>query len=351
MLTTPSARPLGFAIVGLGMIADFHAQAIAQVSGARLCGVMSRDRAKGDAFAAKHGVAFVTTDLDELLRRPEIDVVCITTPAGAHLEPALAAIQAGKHLVIEKPIEITTERADRILDAAAAAGVKIAAIFQGRFGQGARTLKAALDAGRFGRMVLASADIKWHRQPAYYTGYRGTWELDGGGVLINQAIHGVDLLLWFAGLPTEVFCHATRRLHTGIQAEDTLSASLRFASGALGTIEASTALWPGWQRRIEICGENGSASLEDDHLARWDFRTAQPEDAVIQRAKDDAALGSGSSAPNAINFEGHRRQIQDLVDAIRERRPVAIDGREARKPVAVIRALYASAQGGRPVTL
>jgi predicted dehydrogenase len=349
MSPSATARPLGFALVGLGMIADFHAQAMARVNGARLVGVMSRDRTKGDAFAAKHGVPFVTTDLDELLARADVDVVCITTPAGAHLAPALAAICAGKHLVIEKPIEITTQRADEILQAANAAGVKLAAIFQGRFGEGARTVKAALDAGRFGRIVLASAYVKWHRKPEYYTGYRGTWELDGGGVLLNQAIHAVDLLVWFAGMPAKVFCHATRRVHTGIEAEDTASASLHFASGALGTIEASTALWPGWQRRIEICGEHGSVSLEDDHIARWEFREPRPEDAAILAAKDRAALGSGASAPNAISVEGHRRQIEDLVEAIRHDRPVAIDGAEARKSVAVIRALYASAARGVPV--
>ncbi len=351
MNATASPRRLGFAIVGLGMIADFHAQAIAKVNGAQLVGVMSRDPVKARAFAAKHQVPFTTTSVDELLARPEVDVVCITTPAGAHLDPALAAIRAGKHLVIEKPIEITTERVDEILRAADAAAVKVAAIFQGRFGDGARTVKAALDAGRFGRIVLASAYVKWHRTAQYYTGYRGSPDLDGGGVLLNQAIHAVDLLLWFAGMPTEVFCYATRRVHTEIQSEDTVSGTLRFANGALGVVEASTAAWPGWQRRIEICGEHGSVSLEDDHIARWEFSPARPEDATLRSAKDTAALGTGASAPNAINFEGHRRQIQDLVDAIREQRPVAIDGWEARKPVAVIRALYASAQRGGPVKL
>jgi predicted dehydrogenase len=325
------------------MIADFHAQAIAQTNGARLVGVASRSADKATAFAAKHGVPFTTTGIGELVARPEVDVVCITTPAGAHLEPALAAIRAGKHLVLEKPIEISTERGDQILRAGDAAGIKIAAIFQGRFGQGARTVKAALDAGRFGRIVLASADIKWHRTSQYYTGYRGTLDLDGGGVLLNQAIHGIDLLLWFAGMPTEVSCFAARRVYAGIQGEDTASATLKFASGALGGIQASTALWPGWQRRIEICGEHGSVSLEDDHIARWDFRESRPEDAGIRAAEDRGALGTGASAPNAISVEGHRRQIQDLVDAIRANRPVAIDGWEARKAVAVIRALYASA--------
>jgi predicted dehydrogenase len=199
--------------------------------------------------------------------------------------------------------------------------------------------------------VLASAYVKWHRSTTYYTGWKGSLKLDGGGALINQAIHGIDLLQWFAGMPAEVFSWNTRRVHTAIEAEDTATASLRYPGGALGTIETTTAAWPGWQRRIELCGELGSAALEDDHITRWDFRTAAPGDEAIRAQKDSAALGSGASEPGAISFEGHRRQIQDLIEAVRENRPVAIDGHEARKAVALIRGLYASAERGVPVTL
>ncbi len=349
-LPTPPAA-LGFGIVGVGMIADFHAQAIAHTHGGRLVGVATRNADNARAFAQKHGVAFATTSVEELVARRDIDVVCITTPSGAHLEPALVAIRAGKHVVVEKPIEITTERADEMLRAAAAAGVMVTPIFQARFTEGARTLKAALVAGRFGRLVLASAYVKWHRSREYYTGWKGTLALDGGGALINQAIHAIDLLQWFAGLPAEVFCWKTRRVYEHIEAEDTASATLRFAQGALGTIEATTATRPGWARRIEICGEHGSAVLDGDHLARWDFATAAAGDEAIRAPHDATALGSGATAPNAISFEGHRRQIQDLIDAVRERRPVAIDGQEARKAVALIRALYLSAERGAPVKL
>ena len=248
-------------------------------------------------------------------------------------------------------MEITTERADAIIDAARLAGVRVAPIFQARFGTGAQAVKQALDQGRFGRLVLASAAVKWHRTAAYYSGWKGTLALDGGGALINQAIHAVDLLQWFAGMPSEVFCFKTRRVHTGIEAEDTASATLRFASGALGTIEATTALYPGWQRRLEICGENGSVMLEDDQITRWDFREPHPEDDAIRTAKDSVSLGSGASAPNAINFAGHQRQIQDLVDALREGRPAALDAKEGRKAVALIRALYTSAETGQLVKL
>lgn len=347
---TPSS-PLGFGIIGVGMIADFHAQAIAHSSGGKLVGVATRNAENARAFAAKHNVPFATTSVDELVARPDIHVVCITTPSGAHLEPALAAIRAGKHLVVEKPIEITTERADEMLRAADAAGVKIAPIFQARFGDGARTLKAAIDAGRFGRLVLASAYVKWHRGPGYYTGWKGTLKLDGGGALINQGIHGIDLLQWFAGMPAEVFSWNTKRVYSHIEAEDTATAALKFSNGALGTIEACTAAWPGWERRIEICGENGSARLEDDRLDKWEFRDVQPGDEAIRAAKLDPNMKSGAGAPNAITHHGHLRQIQDLIDALGENRPVAIDGHEARKAVALIRGLYASARSGAPVKL
>ena len=346
-----SLSPLGFGIVGVGMIAEFHAQALAQVQGAKLVGVASRNLANARAFAQKHAAPLATASVAELVARPDIDVVCITTPSGAHLEPALLAIHAGKHLVVEKPIEITTERIDALLRAAEAKGVKVAPIFQARFGQGASHIKAALDQGRFGRLVLASAYVKWHRPASYYTGWKGTLALDGGGALINQGIHAIDLLQWFASMPAELFCFKTRRVHTAIEAEDTASAALKFSSGALGVIEASTALYPGWQRRLELCGEHGSVVLEDDHIARWEFREARAGDDALRSAKDAAAFGSGASAPNAISAVGHQYQIQNLVDAIRTGAALAVDGAEARKAVALVRALYDSSRRGTPVIL
>lgn len=344
-------RPLGFGLVGLGMIAEFHAQAIAQVPGAQVLGLATRDPDKAAAFAAKHRVPFHTTDIAALVGRPDIDVVCITTPSGAHLEAALAAIRAGKHVVIEKPIEIDLARTDQILAAADKAGVRLAPIFQGRFGDGARTVQAAVAAGRLGRLVLASNYVKWHRTAQYYTPPRGLRANDGGGAVINQAIHGLDLLLWFAGLPSEVFAWQAKRVHTTIEVEDTAVAALKFPNGALGAFEASTALWPGWSRRHELCGENGSIVLEDDRIVRWEFRDALPGDAAIRVAGQTNALGSGASDPKAISTEGHRRQLQDLVDAIREQRPHALDGPEGRKAVALVNAIYASARSGAPVRL
>ena len=347
-----SSAPLGFGILGLGLIADFHARAIAAAAGARLVAVCGRSPEKTQALAATHGADFATTDFSAFLAHPGLDVVCITTPSGAHLEPALAAARAGKHLVIEKPIEITLPRIDELLAATTAAGVTLMPIFQSRFGSGARTVKAAVAAGRLGRLSLASAYVKWQRTPGYYAdSWHGTFALDGGGALMNQGIHAVDLLQWFAGLPADVFSRNTRRVHLGIEVEDTAVASLRFPCGALGTIEATTAAYPGWARRIELCGENGSIVLEDDRILRWDFRTPQPEDAAILAAKPDDSMRAGASAPGAMSHEGHFRQIENLVAALRHGASLAVDGPEARKAVALILALYRSAQSGQPVAL
>jgi predicted dehydrogenase len=290
---------LGFGLIGAGAIADFHAQAVAASTGGRLIGVASRRRITAEAFARQHAIGFATDDVNELLRQPGLDAVCITTPSALHLEPALQAIRAGKHLMIEKPIEATVEGTDHILREAEKAGVRIGSIFQARFGGAARAVKAAVEAGRFGRMVLASCYVKWNRSTEYYSGWKGKLSEDGGGALINQAIHGVDLLQWFAGMPSEVFAWTTRRVHR-IESEDTCVAAVKFGSGAFGTIEASTALWPGFARRVELCGENGSVVMEDDDIVRWEFRTPQPEDARMLATGESASMGSGAAAPMNI---------------------------------------------------
>ncbi len=351
-MNTPSrpGAPVGFAIVGTGMIAGFHARAIARTHGARLVGVVSRSPEKGRAFAEEHGALAVAASVEEICQRPDVLAVAVTTPSGAHLEPALAAIAAGRHVVVEKPLETTPARANRIILAAQAAGVKIAGIFQGRFGSGARRVKAALDAGRFGRLGIVNASVKWYRSAEYYTTpWKGRWDLDGGGALMNQAIHAVDLLQWFAGMPVEVHGFIARRVHAGIEADDTTVASLRFADGTLGTIEASTAVWPGWSRRIELCGERGSVCLEEDEITRWEFSDALPEDGAVRASSNRQSLGSGASAAAGISLTGHLRQIEDFVAAIAENRPPAIDGRACRNAVALVHAIYQSAQCGAPV--
>lgn len=352
-MATPSGT-IGVGLVGVGMIANYHALAIKALAGKhdiRVAGALDCRLDSARQFAEKHAVPFHTDDPAAFFARPDIHVVCITTPSGAHLEPALQAIRAGKHLIVEKPLEITVERVDALLDAAAEAGVKVAAIFQARLSSGARALKQAIDAGRFGRLCLCSAYVKWHRSAAYYTGWKGTLALDGGGAVMNQAIHAVDLLQWFAGMPEEVFAWKTRRVHLGIEAEDTACASLRFANGALGSLEATTAAYPGWERRIEICGEFGSAAIEDDRIVHWEFREARDEDAALLASSATSASGSGAGAPDQISFAGHQLQIEDMVRALRHDTPLEIEGRQARNTVALVRAVYESAECGLPVRL
>ncbi len=344
-------KSIRFGLVGTGAIAPFHARAIQSVAGAELVGVTSRTLDNARKFAEEHRIPFVAPTVEELVQRSDIDAIAITTPSALHRDPALAAIRAGKHLMIEKPIDATVEGTDEILAAAQKAGVLIASIFQARFGDGARALKQAIESGRFGRLVLCSAYVKWHRAPSYYVGWKGKLALDGGGAVINQAIHAVDLLQWFAGMPAEVFAWTTRAVHTSIESEDTSVAALRFPNGAFGTIEASTAIWPGWSRRLEICGELGSAAMEDDDISRWEFRDERQEDAAIRATRESGAMGSGASAPMAIRFEGHLRQFEDFVAAIRENRAPVIDGYEARKAVALVRAIYESAEQGVPIRL
>lgn len=347
-----NSSELGFGIVGTGVVADFHARAIKEARGARLVGCADQVEDRARRFSVKHGVEVMTTRVEDLAVRADIQVICITTPSGAHLEPALVAARAGKHLVVEKPMEVTLERVDALLGAADEAGIRVAAIFQNRFGAGARTVKAAIDAARFGRLVLCSAYVKWHRTEEYYRdSWHGTRALDGGGALMNQGIHGVDLLQWFAGMPAEVCAWTARCVHTGIETEDTVAAALRFPHGALGTIEASTACYPGWARRIEICGENGSAVLEDDQVTRWEFRNPEAGDDGVIRAVADKAPGSGSTAPDSIGYQRHLLQIQDMVDSLKTGRPLAVDGREARKAVALVRAIYDSATSRAPILL
>lgn len=346
-----SNRTVGFGIVGTGAIAEFHAKAIAATEGAELIGVYSRTPAHAQRFAASYPPAVVANSVTELVARPDIHAICITTPSALHREPALEAIRGGKHVMIEKPLDSTVEGIDEILAAAQRAGVWVGSIFQARFGEGARSLKRAVETGRFGRLVLCSAYVKWNRRPEYYTGWKGKLDEDGGGAVINQAIHAIDLLQWFAGMPQEVFAFSTRRVHTQIESEDTACASLRFANGALGCIEASTAVYPGWSRRIEICGEHGCAAMEDDDISRWEFRDSQPEDAQMCAARESGSMGSGASAPMAIKIEGHVRQLQDFVAAIREDRAPLIDAHEARKAVVLVRAIYDSAALGRVVRI
>ncbi len=346
---------LGFAIVGCGMIARFHGRALAEVPGARLVALVSRKPENAKGLAESLGITCPSyTDLTPVLARRDVDVVIVTTPSGAHQEPAVAAAEAGKHVVVEKPLEITLERCDRIIDACDHHGVKLCTIFPSRFGDANQALKAAVDAGRFGRLTLAETTCKWWRPQSYYDegGWKGTQALDGGGALMNQAIHNVDLLSWMMGPVTHISGFTATLAHERIEVEDTAVSCLRFANGALGIIEATTSVYPGLPKTIAVHGDRGTAVIEQDDVLRWDLKPEMPEDRVLrERFAQKSGASGGSSNPAAISHVGHARQLTDFVHAIETGTAPAVDGREGRKAVEIILAIYRSAQTGRTVEL
>jgi predicted dehydrogenase len=340
--------PIGFAIIGTGAIADVHASAIRQNSDARLIATYSRNVAALSAFANRHQCR-AAESLDEIITDPTIGAVCITTPSGAHAEVAVPVLEAGKAVLCEKPLEVSLEAVDRILRAAQAGGGVLAAVFQMRLGRGAQLLKQAIDASRFGRLTLCSAYIKWWRSQSYYDNspWKGTWRLDGGGALMNQGIHAVDLLQWLVGLPEEVSAFFGTLVHPGVEAEDTVAAALRFPHGALGVIEAATSAFPGTDLRLEIIGDHGTAVLVNDRLMRWEFGERLPEDDQICASSNAPVIKGGTSDPMAMTNEGHCRLVDDLVAALREGRTPLISGAEARRAVALVLAIYEAARTGR----
>jgi UDP-N-acetyl-2-amino-2-deoxyglucuronate dehydrogenase len=343
----------GFGIVGCGMIAGFHARAIADLADAHLVACFDTFPASAERLAKETGCR-AYSQLEAMLADKNVEVVTICTPSGAHLEPALAAAAAGKHIVVEKPLEVTVERCDQIIAACDAAGVKLSTIFPSRFHESSQLIKQAVDAGRFGRLTLGSAYVKWFRTQQYYDSgaWRGTWALDGGGALMNQAIHSVDLLSWFMGPVKEISASTATLAHRRIEVEDVAVASLRFANGALGVIEASTAAWPGWLKRIEINGDQGSAVLEEEDLKSWQFAEELPSDeALRERLSAHTKTGGGASDPSAIGHHAHAKQFRDVLEAIQTGRPPAIDGREGRRSVEIITAIYRAAQSGERVVL
>lgn len=344
----------GFAIAGCGMIARFHAKAIADIPGAKIKALVGREKSSAEKLAAELKLEGVvcTSSLDEALRSPGVDALIVTTPSGAHMEPALAAAAAGKHVIVEKPLEITAERCDRIIAACDKAGVKLCTIFPSRFGDANRELKSAIDAGRFGRLTLGETTVKWWRSQEYYDegGWKGTQALDGGGALMNQGIHNVDLLLWMMGPVASVAGFTAMLAHERIEVEDTAVAALRFQSGALGVIQATTSVWPGLAKTIAIHGDAGSVEIEQDDLLRWEFKAAKESDEATRlRFAAKTGASGGSSNPAAISHTGHTRQLADFIEAVRTGRAPLVDGSEGRKAVALIEAIYRSQATGKVV--
>lgn len=343
----------GFGIIGCGMISRFHAKAIADLSNASLVGCWNRTLDSATKLAEETGCKAFDS-LDEMLASPEIDVVTIGTASGAHLDPAVAAANAGKHIIIEKPLEITLERCDQIIEACEKNGVKLATIFPSRFHDSSRLMKEAVESKKFGQLTLGDAYVKWFRSQEYYDSgaWRGTWELDGGGALMNQAIHSVDLLYWLMGPVKSIMAHTATLAHDRIEVEDAATASLQFESGALGVIEATTAAYPGALKKIELHGSTGSATLEEEDLTVWDF--AEPSEAdqkLLEEMSNRTQTGGGAADPAAIGHHGHTALFADTLDAIENNRAPLIDGLEGRKSVEIILAIYESARTGQRVEL
>ncbi|MFD2257833.1 Gfo/Idh/MocA family protein [Luteolibacter algae] len=345
-----------FGIIGAGMIGNFHAKAIQAMEHGELHSVCSLRIESAEKLAGEFG-AKAFTDIDTFLADPELEIVTIGTPSGAHLDPVLAALKAGKHVICEKPLEITTERIDELTAAAKEHGKTLSAILNRRFHPGMDAFKKAADEGRFGKLTSASAYVKWYRDQAYYdsAGWRGTWALDGGGALMNQSIHTVDALLYLAGPVKSVQANAACLAHQRIEVEDIVVAAVEFENGALGVIECSTCTWSkdGHPARVQLSGTDGSVFLADESFEIWEFRDEKPEDAEIRRTlMKGQEAGLGANDPKAINFYQHQRNFEEVVAAIREGRECKTNASEARKAVELIRAIYESAQnGGKKVYL
>ncbi len=344
---------VGFAIIGTGMISRFHARAIEDVRGAKLVACCSQTAKRANQFAEEFGCT-PYHDMAKMLADPAVDAVTIATPSGAHMEPAVAAARAGKHVIVEKPLEITLKRCDRIIRECEKQDVKLGTIFPSRFHDSSVQMRKAIDQKRFGRLTLGDAYIKWFRTQEYYDSgdWRGTWKLDGGGALMNQAIHTVDLLSWLMGPVEEIQAQTAMLAHKRIEVEDVAVATLRFKSGALGVIEATTAAYPGYLKRIELHGSHGTAVLEEEDLKTWDFAKKARGDAAILKAMQKSKSGGGGAAdPSAIGHHGHMLQIRDFVKAIKTDGTPAVDGHEGRKAVEIILAIYKAAQSGKTVKL
>ncbi|HEV3143833.1 MAG TPA: Gfo/Idh/MocA family oxidoreductase [Gemmataceae bacterium] len=345
---------LGFAIVGCGMIARFHVRALQDVPDTNVAALVTRNPAHAEKLLAETQTppCEIYTDLAVALKRRDLDVVIITTPSGAHLEPAVLAAKAGKHVVVEKPLEITPERCDRIIEVCAQNNVKLCTIFPSRFADANMELKKAVDAGRFGRLTLGETTCKWWRSQQYYDegGWKGTKALDGGGALMNQAIHNVDLLLWMMGPVAQISGFTAMLAHERIEVEDTAVACLRFRNGALGVIQATTSVYPGMPKTIAIHGDKGTVVVEQEDILRWELSPELPADKEIKErfAKKVGASG-GAADPKAISHVYHARQLADFVRAIQSNTPPLVDGREGRRAVEVICAIYDAAAKGKTV--
>jgi UDP-N-acetyl-2-amino-2-deoxyglucuronate dehydrogenase len=354
-----------FAVVGCGVIGRLHAEVLAAGEDTAVSVLVDVEASAAEELAQRLDPAPpVTTSLDEALARDDVDAVAICVPSGAHAQVAVAALESGRHVVVEKPVDVTIAAAAPIAAAAAAApeGTVVTVISQHRFDPASVAVRDAITAGRFGRITSAVATVSWWRSQGYYDSgaWRGTWELDGGGALMNQGVHTVDLLLWFLGTPVEVMALTGLLAHERVEVEDTVAAVVRFESGALATLHATTAAYPGLSVRLQVLGDAGSAVIDDDRLRYFHSKElASAEAAGDAGVSADPGDRSDQTAlvlpvdeetdPHGPMFIGHARQYRDIVEAIRTGRRPGVTLDDALLALATVRAVYESARTGAPV--
>ncbi len=356
-----------FGVVGCGSIGPTHGAAIQQIpQDAELIAVADTipDRARN--MAQKFGVHRVYSDFRQLVADKDIDIVCICTPSGMHADMGVKSMEAGKHVILEKPMDVTLEACDRLIAAADKTGRKLTVISQHRFDAATQLVKGAIEKGQLGKIVMADASVKWWRTQEYYDSgdWRGTWKWDGGGSLMNQGVHTVDVLQYLVGGVRKLWAQTRTGAHTDIEVEDIAVCACDFACGAVGTITATTAAYKGFPVRIDIYGTEGSAVIEGDRLKTMMLKNGQSyttEEAAAHAisvaqggtasVKDQAASREATAKQGATWGDSHRAQIQDFLNAIRTCGRPLIDGRAARRPLEIILGVYKSQKTGQPVEL
>lgn len=332
----------GFSLVGTGMIAATHASALQQISEARLVSVCGHTVEKAKTFSACYGGVPCET-IEEALAQPGVDALLVATPSGLHLDAALAAARAGKHLLCEKPLEITTARIDQMIAAHQAAGTRLGCIFQNRYLPALDVIRRALRDRRLGTVTYGAVFVPWWRENDYYqsSSWHGTKKLDGGGALMNQSIHMIDLLCDLMPPVEDIAGFSSSAGHPFIETEDAAVAAVRFQGGALGLIHGTTSVWPGRPKRLEVAGTGGTIILEDEFLTEYSFREMTPEDDEIRRQfsrpPDTIAIGAGHPKLNTSDL--HAVCIRDFIHAVQTNTPFRSDGPSARKSVALIERL------------
>lgn len=340
-----------FAIVGAGVIAEFHAKAIKDMENAKLTAVCDVNLERAQDFANKFDCK-AYSDIHEMFEKENIDVVTIATPSGLHMETAIAAAKHKVHTLIEKPMEITTERINKIDQAHKQAGTKLGCIFQTRYSNSLDPLRNAINNGRFGKITFAGVHVPWWREDSYYkNSWHGTWEIDGGGALMNQAIHLIDTLCEIMPEVESVGAMANSIGHPDIEAEDTAVAVLKFKDGALGVIHGSTASFPGQPKRLEISGTEGTVVYIEDSYNTFDFKNKLPEDQKVLEEFGEMKYKCGFSDPKAIAHTLHTACFEDFVDSIKNEKEFKINTEEAIKSVRLIEAIYTSAAQGKLINL